>query len=111
MDRLKTVARLRERLGDRAWAIVALSPFWFFFGFHELLAPAQLSEGTPIEMIPGGGSAARSATAGARIRVGGLSVAAGTARTQRMWSNRGGVLVEVKHVYVPVGGVLVDTME
>jgi hypothetical protein len=28
-----------------------------------------------------------------------------------MWSNRGGVLVEVKHVYVPVGGVLVDTME
>ena len=53
MDRLRTAARIRERLGDRAWAIVALSSFWFFFGFHELLAPAQLSEGTPIEMIPG----------------------------------------------------------
>lgn len=67
MDRLETVARLRERLGDRAWAIVALSPFWFFFGFHELLAPAQLSEGTPIEMIPGGGSAARRGSAPPRM--------------------------------------------
>lgn len=53
MDRLRTAARIRERYGDRAWAIITLAPFWAFFGLHEILAPAQLSEGTPIEMLPG----------------------------------------------------------
>lgn len=91
--------------------MATVEPPYVRVGGLAVTAGASVAPGGKVRVGGLAVTAGTSATAGARIRVGGLSVAAGTARTQRMWSNRGGVLVEVKHVYVPVGGVLVDTME